>query len=104
MTSDLQGARPTTTAALVRHQWARKRHEHQNDHRSHVALRSPSAAFFFAHPHLKSLARILLLDCRVDFRDVSAGELDDNGFTLAGFIRRHEYFHARSFGFRKRVR
>jgi hypothetical protein len=58
----------------------------------------------FAHPHLKSLARILLLDCRVDFRDVSAGELDDNGFSLAGFIRRHEYFHARSFGFRKRVR
>jgi hypothetical protein len=34
---------------------------------------------FFAHPHLNSLARILLLDCRVDFRDVSAGELDDIG-------------------------
>src|SRR5882757_11259963 len=48
--------------------------------------------------------RVLFLDYGVDFRDVSPGELHDNGFSFVGLVRRYEHFDAACFGLSERVR
>src|SRR5438093_12191840 len=51
-----------------------------------------------------SCLRALFLRYGVDFRDVSSGELNDNGFSFVGLIRKYEHVDAACFGLSERVR
>ncbi len=52
---------------------------------------------FFLSAIVGSCLRVLFLDYGVDFRDVPSRELDDNGVSLVGLIRRYEDLDAAGF-------